>query len=819
MYKRIYYDKYNNKIHLWEVINGKTVKKEEELKLKIYIPDKSKKSPIKDIYGNSVKPKYVKNYDDIKNFKETGIKTYEGDINGESKFLQEYYFDKELVLDTKYLNICYLDIEIASPNEFPKPEDAKYPINLVTMKFSQSGKVVTYGLHPFEGGKDYVKEYHHVSCETLMLEKVIERFRKEKVDIITGWNVEHFDCLYIENRKTQLGIEKSFSPLNKVYITKHGDVHYAGLSILDYQQLYKKYNMDPKESYSLQSIGTAELGEGKLDYEGQINDLYIRDWGGFVEYNVQDVLLVEKLENKLKFIELMVNLSYQSLIPFQKAFSQMAVLTGYVLKTLHSNGLVLHDREYYEAKKLPGAYVYAKKGVHKYVVSFDVASMYPHQIMGLNIGPDTLVMDPDKSELDNLNKTPLSEYKTWTFPDGTKHKIGGVYYRKDKKSVLNIITSKLYNDRKYHKKEMFRKRDEGDEFGRQYHYHQQYVRKILLNSLYGVLGNKHFQLYNHTCAMTITLSSQNLIKYLSETLNDYFINYYLENEKLKNEPVVLVDTDSSYCSFEEIFEKKGLTFETHEEYVNWFNKFYNEFLDKFINQILQVYADRYGVEQIIEFEKELMMTDMIVLAKKKYVLKICENEGEFLETPKIKVKGVEIIKTSTPSFCRKKLLNVVDTIFTRDKEKVLEHIRTIRKEFRKEDISNIAFPRGVSEYTKYALPIKTYLKEGLIYKKATPIHVRASINYNYTLEKYGLKLIPITNGTKMKFLHISDNNFLHQNIIGFINQYPEKFKDLFKPDYDLQFQKSFTAVLDRFFEVMEWGPISLQKSNLKKLIF
>jgi len=835
MFKRIYYNRNSNKIQLWETVDGKTVKTEENPELIFYVHDKTKTSDITDIYENPVKSKVADSVESMKAFKDAGIKTCETDIPVEVKYLQQRYLNQELKVNMKDINICFLDIEIASPNEFPKPEEAKWPVNLVTMKFSKSNRLVTLGNKPFDefkvDGTNFVKEYHYVPDEKELLERVIEITRKEKVDIFTGWYSDGFDYLYLHNRKENLGIKKCFSPVNDDRVTAAGAVKFGGVSILDLQTLYKKFTYSPRESYSLQAIGMFELGEGKLDYEGTINTAWRDDWHNFVNYNVQDVLLVDKLEAKTRFIELVINISYQALIPFENVFSQMSVLTGYILRFLHGQGMVLPDREHQTKGKLPGAYVMAVPGMYEKIVSFDVASMYPHMLMEYNIGPDTLIENPTEEEKKYCYSTPLSEHKTWTIAGGEKFKVGGVYYRKDKVSILSKIVKKIFDERKEMKKLMYEARDKGDTNLQTYYDRQQQIRKILINSMYGVLGNKHFHLYNIKCAMTITLSSQHLIKYLSNTTNDYFKNYFWQNEdyfpvqdeknKLEKDPCILIDTDSNYFCFDEMFQKMGLNFKDDNEFVNWINKFNKDFLKQFFSEILNFYAEQFGVKQIIDFEKEKVITAMIILAKKKYVTKIKDDEGKIYDKPYMKVTGVEIIKTSTPSFNRKILPNIVDLIFdTKDKETVLTKLRIIKKQFRQQDISDISSPRGISEYTKYAEPMQTYLKDGLTYKSGVPMHARAAINYNYTIAKNKFThLIPVNNGTKLKFVFVKENtNFLKQNVVAFINQYPEEFKDIFEIDFDLQFEKSFLGIIQRFFDALGWGEINLSVSKMKKLL-
>jgi DNA polymerase elongation subunit (family B) len=843
MFKRLYYDNYRNKVDLWEVVDGGRVTHVElEPPIKFYVQDKNADSDITDIFGNKVREVQVDSKPELKTYKQAYTNCCETDIDFEVKFLQEYYKGQNLKTDMSLINICTLDIEVFAAKEFPKPCDAKYPINLVTMHFSQSGRIVTLGLKEYTGVSDTVKEYRYCASEKILLETMIEIFRKEKVDIITGWNCKDFDMLYIMRRCEQLDIKKNFSPLNEYKISKKTvedevfyDISFQALAILDYLQLYKKYTFESRESYSLQNIGMIEVGEGKKDYEGVINDLSERDWNSFVEYNIQDVLLVVMMEqgnpnapdkskrSGLKFIELAVTISYQSLIPFESVFSQMSVLTGYILKFLHDKNMVLPDRVHQSKEKLPGAYVYAKQGIYNYCVSYDVESMYPTQILKFNIGPDTLVKDPiDKS---NCYTTPLSEYKTWEMEDGETYRIGGIYYRNDKEGILKQVTSKIFKERKDFKNLMKRAGKEGNLDLESYYNRQQHIRKILINSMYGVLGNQYFHLYNNDCASTITLASQKLIKYLGDTLNDYFKNhFYLDkkyfpvedlNNKLKNDLLIITDTDSCYLCFDELIQKLKLDFKTDLDFLNWYNAFDEDVVWPLITDILQIYADEYKVEQLINFKREKIIKDIIVQCKKHYATRTIDKEGKTYPEPKLEFTGMDIIKTSTPKFCREQLKDTVKMIFdTKDKELVSKAIRKIKKAFVKQDITDISFPRGVSNYNKWCEPVDYYIKNGMKYTSAVPYHVRASQNYNYMIAKYGMKLLPVNDGSKIRFVYVLPTNILNQNLIAWIGKFPPEFNEYFKVDYDLQFEKGFTNIINGIFEAIGWGEVILVEPKM-----
>lgn len=862
MFKRIFFDPKHSKVYLWEIDNGKTIKKILPPLVEYYIRDEKQTSPIKDIFGNSVVKKTAHN---IKTMRELtqDIESCEVNVPQEFKILHSLYGNKNIKPDFSHFNICTIDIEVQSENEFPKVGEAKHPINLITVHFSKSDKIYTFGLYPYTGTSDLVKNYVYCPTEKTLIENFITFFRRQGVDILTGWMSDLFDIPYIIKRCERLKIKKSLSPV-EFYQEKEKSGAYVvgGISILDGLSLYKKFTYDRKESYSLQAIGMAEIGEGKKDYEGTINNAWKTDWNGFVEYNVQDVILTKKINDKKKFIELTIQFGYEALIPFERVFSTISLVTGYVLKYLHQNNMVMPDvKVEVKDEEIPGAYVYAEPGFYNYLMSYDIESMYPHMIKSFNISPETIVLNPKNTT--DLIKTPLSEYKEWETQTGKKI-FGGIYYRKDKIGVLNQIVSKIFQDRKDFKtkakicnglekgeddttiscytkipKNIINKLKEDIEKEggtSEYYNSQQQIRKILINSVYGSLANKYFSFYNVNNARVITLGGQNLIRFLSDSINKYFKENWKEEcvkhfpeykdkeiSPIKKDVIKLLDTDSNYVCFDEIIKSLNITFKDDKEFREWAINFDSVILKPFFDKVLKEYADSFEIEQLINFKREKIISQKFILAKKKYADLVIDVEGEDLtNNPKTSITGIEIVRTDTPHFCRNKIKNVVNEIFlshASDREKIIEVMRDIKKDFLKATIEDIAIPSGISDYTKWSLSIEEYAKDGLTYKLSTPIHARASINYNYIIHKHKFPLQPITNGTKMKYVHVFDHkNEIHQDIIGFIGKWPKYFNDLFEINYDLQWEKGFQSVIQRFFDVLKWGNIVLEKSSLEEMI-
>jgi len=369
-------------------------------------------------------------------------------------------------------------------------------------------------------------------------------------------------------------------------------------------------------------------------------------------------------------------------------------------------------------------------------------------------------------------------------------------------------------------------------FHSSYYGSQEQIRKILINSMYGVLGNKFFSFYNVKNAMAITIGARDMITYVSSNVNKYFKQYYhkiahkhfpelkgKEIKPLKNDLVVLIDTDSSYLCLDEIIKNSGFKFANDDEYRDWANKIDKEIFTPFFNKILDMRAKKYNTKNQMNFKREKIITKMIVLAKKKYSVLCIDKEGKRYKEPDIQTTGIEIVRTSTPAFCRTRIEDVMKFIFEhKDKERTLDLLREIYTDFKEAPIDDISFPRGVSDYDKYSKPLKWYRENGLVYQKSTPIHVRAAICYNHAIDKHNLKLQHISNGTKCKFLMVDENNDMHTNAIAYIGKWPKEYNDLFKVDYEEQWEKSFQNVIQRFFDVLDWGDINLEKNETESFI-
>jgi len=683
-------------------------------------------------------------------------------------------------------------------------------------------------------------------------------------------NCKLFDMRYLIDRADVLGIDLKFSPINIYDEAKQKDqfentIKYykiAGISILDGQELFKNFTYKKQVSYSLQAIGQLVCGEGKNTLDDSINTAYKTNWNQFVEYNIQDVILVTKIEAKKKFIELAITLATQARIPFEGVFSSIKVITGYMLSYLHKFGLVMPDVEKGMKEKYPGAFVKALRGVYKNLVSYDFASLYPTIIRMFNISPETLVLDPDPEDIPNLIKTPASTLYECDTPKG-HFSVSGIYYKKDKQGVLPKIVETIYFERvdfknkakvakgiaknydvatiaKNNHWDIEKTRTIYDQvieegYDEKYYDSQQMIRKILINSMYGVLGNRFFSFYNIKNAMAITIAGRDVIEYVSDAVNNYFHNHWHKSfykyfpeyshlkgklPKIKNDMIPVVDTDSNYICLDEVIQGLGLTFKDNEEYRLWVDYFDTKFLTPFFNKILKIYAKKYNAENLHDFKREKIIVSKLVLKKKKYADIVIENEGDVYLKPKLAITGIDIVKTSTASYFKTALTDILESMLLRsDIDEIGDKLRMYREEFKHKSISDVAAPRSVNNYTKYSEPADVYVEHGdVIVKPHTPQHVKSSMYYNFLIKKKKIMLPFISNGSKVKVIYINPNNILRTEIISFVGDFPTEFNQYFKIDYNKQFYKGFLKLVEDFYDAFGWGNVVIEKNNITDFI-
>lgn len=750
---------------------------------------------------------FLKSYDSVEGFK----------IYGNSNYIQQYISDtyKGSIKQTSGTILVYgIDIETTTENGFPNIRTANEDILLITVSNSITKEKHIFGTRPFDT-KSESHTYYKCNDESDLLRTFISFWQMDYPDIVTGWNIEKFDIPYLVNRiRNKLGEDyiKRLSPWNMVFsktITIRGrdeEIYsFVGISALDYIELYKKFTYTKQESYKLDFICEFELDERKLKNPGNsFKEFYTNYWDTFVEYNIRDVELVDKLEEKLRFIELVCTIAYYSKINYEDVFSPVKTWESIIYNYLLDRKIAIPiSSKHSKTSQFEGAYVKSPLvGMHKWVASFDLNSLYPHLIMQYNMSPETITDYQLYCTVDTLlNQT----VDTSTAKENNLAVSGnGWCYRKDEQGFLPSLMKDMYSDRSKHKKLMLKHEQEyqtnktealSKEIARLNGL--QMALKILLNSAYGALGNNHFKYFDLRIAEGITLSGQLSIRWMENKINTY-MNSVLKTKGV--DYVIAVDTDSIYVDLEELVEqaKPEGSVESKIKYMDVIcEKVFQPFIDKGYEE-LAAYMNAY--EQKMIMKREVLADKGIWIAKKRYILNVHNSEGVQYAKPKKKVMGLEMVRSTTPSIVREKLKDSIDVILDGGVTELKKYVSDFKEEFFKLPVESISRPSGLSG-------MKTYSSGNAIYSKGTPIHVRGSLLYNFHLKRLGLekRYELIQDDDKIKYVYVKKPNPFQEDVIAFTDTLPVEFGlDKFI-DRDTQFNKVFVDALQIMVQPLGWS--------------
>ena len=757
---------------------------------------------------------FIRQYDGVEGF----------EVHGYERFVyqyirQEYPNDVEYRIDQ--MKIYSMDIEVQCENGFPDVEAVSEEMLSITIKDMVSKEFYIWAV------KDFKTEHNKFVFDTEreMLMHFIDWWAKHTPDILTGWNVNLYDVPYICRRvKRILGSKwmNSISPWNRanereVYVQGRKNYAYdiSGVNILDYLDLYRKFTYTNQESYRLDHIASVELGQRKVDHSEYENfkDFYTSDWQKFIEYNIQDTELIDRLEEKMKLLDLAITMSYDAKVNFEDVYSQVRMWDTMIYNYLTDRKIVVPPKKGAKKdEKYAGAYVKEPiPGKYDWVVSFDLNSLYPHLIMQYNISPETLweTRHPSASVDRILNEEIVIEDDVCVCANGAQ-------YRKDIQGFLPQMMDKIYNERTIYKKKMLQaKRDyevnpsaklqrDISKFN-----NIQMARKIQLNSAYGAIGNQYFRYYNLANAEAITLSGQVSIRWIEQRMNNY-LNKILKTEDI--DYVIASDTDSIYLHLGPLVENVFASRKKDDKsIVTFLNKVCEVEFEKYIESSYQALANYVNAyDQKMFMKRETIANKGIWTAKKRYMLNAWDIEGVRFAEPKLKVMGIEAVKSSTPGACREKIKECITVIMNKSEEEAQKFISDFRDEFSTLPVEDISFPRGCNGINKWA-------NQSSIYSKGTPIHVRGALLYNHYNKKNNLthKYPLIQDGEKIKFCYLKTPNKFGENVVSFLNTFPKEFGLDKQVDYELQFEKSFLDPIKVILDTIGWK--SEQVPNLEFL--
>jgi|TARA_B100001059_G_scaffold69780_1_gene66915 DNA polymerase elongation subunit (family B) len=753
------------------------------------------------------------------------IKTYEGasglEVHGYERYVYQHIAQKwqgEIDYDMSKMKIWTIDIEVACENGFPDVQASAEEMLCITMKNFNTKETITWGTREFVAPKDV--EYRVFWTEQEMLQDFHSWWNQNTPDIITGWNNNLYDIPYICRRIERVLGEKwkkSLSPWNRVIdreIKMMGRTNIAyeitGVAILDYLDLYKKFTYTNQESYRLDHIAMVELGDKKLDHSEFENfkDFYTSDWQRFVEYNIHDVNLVDMLEDKMKLIELAVTMAYDAKVNLEDVYSQVRMWDTLIYNDLKGRNIVVPPRlTTKKDDKYAGAYVKEPiPGSYDWVVSFDLNSLYPHLIMQYNISPETL-MD-ERHPTVTVDKILNQEI---VFDGDGCVCANGAQYRKDTLGFLPQMMQRIYDERTIYKKRMLAAKQNledattpAETLALQKDVSKfnniQMARKIQLNSAYGAIGNQYFRYYSLANAEAITLSGQVSIRWIQNKMNTY-LNKILRTTDV--DYVIAADTDSIYLNLgpfvDKVFQGRE---KSDESVVRFLNKVCEVEFEKYIGnsyEALATYVNAY--DQKMFMKRENIANRGIWTAKKRYILNVFDSEGVRYKTPKLKINGIEAVKSSTPAPCRTAIKDALKVIMNGTEDELQKFIADFRERFEAMPVEEIAFPRGCNNVAKNSSP-------ATIYGKGCPMHVRGALLYNFYIKKRKLahKYPIIQEGEKIKYVMLRTPNQINENVISFFQTLPTEFGLDKSIDYDLQFKKSFLDPLTVILDTIGWKP-------------
>lgn len=824
---------YKNKVYVRGYENGKRFSKKIPYNPYLFTCSKNKKSSYKDIYGKNFDRIDFASINEAKEFIDNYSNVADFEIGGLHRFEYVYIndnFSNNLndIVNLNNIKIVNFDIEVLVNNEgFPDPSIAKQPITTITANVNE--KYFLFGTGEY---KPSSKNIIYIRCldEKDLLCKFVNFIEKMDPDIYTGWNIEFFDIPYLMNRMKNLDMMNEYnrmSPFGIVYSKKTNyknkmveTYELKGVSILDYLKLVSKFSFRNFEDYKLNTIAYELLGEKKVDFSeySNLDELYHSDFQKFCDYNIKDVELVKKLDEKQGFIFQILTMSYDAKVNYNDAFTTVLYWDVIIHNYLMKKNIVVTGSKDKKERPIVGGYVKDSiPGIYEWVCSFDVSSLYPHIMMQFNISPETYVgkissIYDMEYPVDFFLSLESNDEKYKNLQNGLKSKnicvTGlGTCFTNEKEGFLSELMQ-IYFDRrsKYRKllyEEMKLKEKEKDpekirehEYKISKYHNKQLSAKISINAAYGMLSNRYCRWYSADLAESITMSGQLIIQYIAKNINKHMNDLCKTNDI---DYTVLMDTDSFFLECKNLLDP-SLNFDEKIEFLDNFSK---NNLDCKIQQICENFAKMMNTRvQKLKMKREKISSQMIIVAgKKRYALNLVDEEGVRYDVPQIKMTGIEAVRSSTPEICRKAIKELIQIIMNETEEKAQEYIENFKEQFMKMPFEKIAFPRSANNLNEFLM------NDGVSFKKSTPIHIRASINFNRIMKqnKLNKKYNLISSGDKIKFCYMKMPNPMMQDIFAVLEFLPKELKFEEYIDYEKQFEKAFIDPIKPLMSTKNWN--------------
>ena len=812
-----------NYVHFRGFKDGKRVKEKIPFQPTLYVRS-GKPSEFKSLWGDNLEKvkfstikearAFVDQYKEVSNFPIFGNRSYG------YQFISKMFPDT-VEFDISLIKIVTIDIETTTEYGFPDPRTAQEQVTLISIQDFNTKIITTFGCGPYLSKKPN-SVYIQCKDEFDLLRQFINHHKSDYPDVTTGWNSQLFDIAYLSSRIIKVLGEKALNECSPWGYIRQYEVptargrtqlafEWCGVSILDFMDLYKKFSYKMVENYKLDTVAMEELSEQKLkNPHATFKEFYTKDWELFVDYNIRDVELVDRLEDKMRIITLILTMAYDAKCNFTDIFSSVRTWDCILYNKLLKNNIIVHNPPGVDPamdRTIMGAYVKEPKPTqYDWVVSFDATSLYPSIIMSWNMSPETLVegqkflADDEKSIqrlIDNEVNTSEIHKNDWSMT------ANGQCFTRKKKGIFPELIDFYFSSRQIAKKEMLAAQSKYEETKDKKYLNlisslnsKQMAAKILMNSLYGALGNVHFRFYDIRIAEGITMTGQLLIRSVAKKLNE-FVNKEVGTKDVDYS--FYSDTDSTYITLGALVDKNLKDKDKHT-IVNVLDKYCATQIEPTIDDACESLSEYLNVYQRkIKFKREIIADRGIWIAKKRYAVNVYNSEGVAYDPPKLKVLGMEIVRSSTPAPVRKALKEAVSIALTKDEMTLRQFVANLEATWHSLDPEDIAFPRGVNG-------VKDYADSNGIFKKGTPIHVRGALIYNHLVTSKGLekKYQLIQEGDKIKFLYLREPNPLGTHVITFAGEVPPEFKIRDYIDYDKMFEKSFLEPLNSLLSCIGW---------------
>lgn len=798
---------------------GKKVKYKVPYKPTLYMDSRKPDAQFKTLSGSPVDSIQFDSISDAKDFFNKYSDVANMKLYGLTDYIYTYIFEKyryDIDYDSNLLNIIVLDIEVKSDEGFPTPELASKEITAITVR--KKGYNICFGCGSFTP-KDKNTTYVKCKNEEELLEKFLELWCTDswRPDIVTGWNIETFDIPYLVNRITNVLSEekaKLLSPWKMIH-EKRINLGYKevqsynilGVNILDYMVIYKKFTYTQQESYSLDYISSTELGEKKLDYSGygSLMKLYRDNFQLFMEYNIHDCALIDRLEEKLGFIEQVLALAYDAKVLYNDTLATVKPWDVIIHNYLMEKGIVVPfykpSEEYH---MIPGGYVKDPiPGKYKWPVSFDLTSLYPHIIMQYNISAETFRGKLD-TELEHGSLAFIAE--NMDFLKEKNYSCTGNYclYDNSFQGFLPRLMEKMFEDREKYKEIMKEVKKENEKNPSQAlknkiarYNNLQMSKKIQLNSAYGALANMYFRWFSMENASAVTTSGQMTIKFIGAEINK-FMNKIMKTEDV--DYIITMDTDSAYISFDAFVQKYLPDVTDTDRIVDLLDKVCREKIEPYIKECFVRFKGMTNARvNKMKMKREAIADVGIFIVKKRYAMSVYDNEGVRFKEPELKITGIEAVRSSTPKVCREKIKQALTIIMYDDVDKLKGFIDDFKKEFMKLNVADIACPSTANNLDKYTSKIN-------IYEKKTPMHVKGALLYNKWIKDKKLteKYPAIKEGDKIKYICLKKPNPIFDTAISISTVLPDELMLDRYIDKETQFQKTFVNPIEKITDIVGW---------------